>query len=358
MFVLNMLQSIQSNLNAFVTSSFSAHGLLSTVSIVSTIMGGVSKLTIAKIIDVWGRVQGFCFMLLLVTVGMIMKAVCKNIETYAAAQTFYWVGHLGMLYILSIVIADMTTLRNRMLIVGISETPIIATVFAGPKIAELYYLHLNFRWAFGSWVIILIGFCIPLLAIFVLQTQKAKRFGLYPQKPSDRTYWQAAKHYFVEFDVVGILLTTGGFSLLLLPFSLATSAPYGWRTAYIIAMFVTGGVCLILFALWERYAAPVQYLPWKYLLERNIVSASLLYLFMFASILYVSIAFYWCTASLFLLLTEQLLGYLLLLVPYSCQQPEHHHGRLHPQLAIARLVVPDAIRWHVCIAFLAFCLSL
>jgi hypothetical protein len=41
------------------TSSFGKHGLLTVVSVLSTILGGSSKLTLAKIIDVWGRVEGF-----------------------------------------------------------------------------------------------------------------------------------------------------------------------------------------------------------------------------------------------------------------------------------------------------------
>lgn len=193
-------QSVQQNLTPYVTSAFNGHGLLATTSIVSTIVGGVFKLTIAKMIDIWGRVVGFIFMLLLITVGLIMKAVCKNVETYAAAQTLYWVGHLGLLYIIDVVIADMTTLKNRMIIFGLTSTPTIATVFAGSKIAQLYYDNLNFRWAFGSWAIILVGFCIPILAIFIYHERKAKKFGLYPERPQNRTWWEATKHYVIEFD--------------------------------------------------------------------------------------------------------------------------------------------------------------
>ncbi|KAL1869504.1 hypothetical protein Plec18167_007802 [Paecilomyces lecythidis] len=283
-FAAAMQQSVQQNLTPYITSSFSAHGLLATTNIVSTIIGGVSKLTIAKIIDIWGRVEGFCFMLLLITVGLIMKAVCQNVETYAAAQTLYWVGHLGLLYIVDVVVADMTTLKNRMIIFGINATPTIATVFAGSKIAQLYYDHLNFRWAFGSWAIILVGICIPIIGIVVYHEKKAKKFGLYPEKPKDRTWWQACKHYVVEFDVVGLILTSAGFSLILLPFSLATSAPNGWRSGYVIAMLVLGAVCLAAFVVWEKYFAPIQYLPWKFLKDRNIMAGCLVYGFMFISI--------------------------------------------------------------------------
>ncbi|CAM1502212.1 Fc.00g041960.m01.CDS01 [Cosmosporella sp. VM-42] len=126
-FVDNLLQSVQSNLTASVTSAFGKHGLLAATSIVASILGGVSKLTIAKIIDIWDRVSGFVFMVFLITLGMIFKATCKSVETYAAAQTLYCVGHLGLLYIIDVVLADMTTLQNRAIITGINSTPTIAT---------------------------------------------------------------------------------------------------------------------------------------------------------------------------------------------------------------------------------------
>ena len=92
------------------------------------------------------------------------------------------------------------------------------------------------------------------------------------------------KHYFVQFDVVGMLLTIAGWSLLLLPFSLASYAPDGWSSYYIILMIVLGVVCLAGFVIWERYFAPVPYIPCKFLKDRTILGACFMYGFMFLSI--------------------------------------------------------------------------
>jgi len=83
-----LMVNIQYTLNAYVSSSFSQHSLLGAIGVVATIAGGVSSFTIAKIIDIWGRVEGFVLMLVIVVIGMVMKAACKNVETYAAAHTF------------------------------------------------------------------------------------------------------------------------------------------------------------------------------------------------------------------------------------------------------------------------------
>lgn len=69
LFTASMLNNTQWGLEAYVTSSFSQHGLLATTSVMSNIIGGVSKLTIAKIIDIWGRVEGFTLVVGLLVMG-------------------------------------------------------------------------------------------------------------------------------------------------------------------------------------------------------------------------------------------------------------------------------------------------
>lgn len=82
-----------------------------------------------------------------------------------------------------------------------------------------------------------------------------------------------------------MFFTVFGWALLLLPFSLASRAPNGWKTGYIIAMIILGAVLLACFIIWERYFAPVAYFPFKFLKDRTLLGASLLYGIMFLSIL-------------------------------------------------------------------------
>ncbi|GAP89898.1 putative siderophore iron transporter mirB [Rosellinia necatrix] len=283
-FVDMLLVVVQSSLIPYVTSSFSRHGLLATTSIIANIVGGVFALPIAKIIDIWGRCEGFILMLLLVVLGLILKAVSGNVETYAAAHTIYWAGHIGMGYVIQIMLADMTSLKNRLILFGINSTPTIATVFAGSKIADLFYTYVNFRWAFGSFIIILVAFCIPVAIVFIWSKRKALKLGIIQPRVHNRTPWESTKYYFVQFDVIGMLLTIFGFSFLLLPFSLSAYASKGWATGYIIAMIVLGVVLLAAFVLWEKYFAPVQYFPFRYLKDRTILGACGLYGFTFISI--------------------------------------------------------------------------
>lgn len=195
-----LLVAIQTNLNPYITSEFQQHSLLPVVNIIATVLGGTCQLAIAKIVDIWGRATGFLFLLLLNVIGNIVKATCKDVVSYTAGHTIYWVGHIGLLYVVDILLADMTTLKNRMIIFGINGTPTIATTFAGPAIAELFYTEANFRWAFGAFTIILVGICAPVTVVLLWHQRKAERLGLMEKTASGRTWYQSTKHYLIEID--------------------------------------------------------------------------------------------------------------------------------------------------------------
>lgn len=129
-----------------------------------------------------------------------MKALCQNVETYAAASVFYWVGHTGLGYIIDVFLADMTSLRNRGIMFGVTYTPTLATIFAGPAIAQDFLEKYNFRWAFGVFCIILPVVAIPVAVSFFLNHRKAVRMGAAPERNSGRTWAQSIKHYVVQFD--------------------------------------------------------------------------------------------------------------------------------------------------------------
>ncbi|OTA86125.1 hypothetical protein M434DRAFT_82353 [Hypoxylon sp. CO27-5] len=271
-FVSALLASIDTSLSPYVTSSFSKHGLLAVINIAARIIGGVVPLSLGKIIDIRGRMEGFVGSLLLITVGMIMKATCQNVETYAAAQVFTWVGKVALGFIINVFVADITTLKNRMIIFAINSTPNLATTFAGPKIAELFYKKVNFRWAFGAFTIILIVVSLPVIAILYHHERRAKKLGIIRPK-SGRTPLQSIIHYIGEFDVIGAILISGGFVLINLPFSLVSSASHSWQSASIIVMLVMGVVGLAAFVIWERFFARVNFFPFEFLKDRTFLGA-------------------------------------------------------------------------------------
>ncbi|KAL1638666.1 hypothetical protein SLS58_008698 [Diplodia intermedia] len=275
-FANSMMSEVSSSLLAYVTSSFGKHSLLTTTQVAASIIGGVSRLPVAKIIDVWGRPEGFLLMLLIATIGLILMAVCQNVETYAAAAVFYRVGYNGMGYVLDVFIADTSSLRNRALMFAFSSTPFIATAFAGPAAAQKFLEHSSWRWGYATFAIVIPIVSLPMVVLFIMQRNKARARGLTKKATSNRTWAESFKYYFIEFDVVGLVLLIAGWTLVLLPLTLATYQANKWRSGMIIAMIIIGGLCLIGFVVWERYFAPVSFIPFHVLTDRTVMFACIL----------------------------------------------------------------------------------
>jgi hypothetical protein len=76
--------------------------------------------------------------------------------------------------------------------------------------------------------------------------------------------------------VFGVIVFSVGLTVFLLPFSIATYAPNGWASGYIIAMIVVGFVMLAIFLTWELRFAPTPMFNFSLLTDRTIIGACLL----------------------------------------------------------------------------------
>ncbi|KAF7545339.1 hypothetical protein G7Z17_g9246 [Cylindrodendrum hubeiense] len=275
-FVETIQSGTTSSLAPYVTSSFQAHSLTPTVSIFSSIIGGVFKLTLAKILDVFGRPQGYLLSVISLTMGLIMMAGCNTVETYAAAQVFYYIGYTGLDYSLSIFIADTSHLKNRGLMFAFASSPYIITTWLSGRIASSFLTGPGFRWGFGVFCIVMPVVTLPLFGLFMYYYYKAKNMGLVPKRESNRTFAQSVLYYAREFDAFGLLLLTAGITLFLLPFNIYSYQSQGFRDPMIICFLVFGFLLIVSFAIWEKFFAPVKFLPYHLFLDRTFMGACIL----------------------------------------------------------------------------------
>ncbi|QDS74377.1 hypothetical protein FKW77_005168 [Venturia effusa] len=275
-FLVNGLRlSVLTSLTPYVTSSFSSHSLLTVIYIVASALVSATYIPMAKLLDVWGRAEGFLLMVGCATLGTILMATSKNLATFCAAEVFYSIGFAGIIYTVAVLAADVTSLKNRGLAFAFTSSPYMITAFAGSKAAEGFLLHVSWQWGFGAFAIIVPCVCAPLYILLKLQFSKATSHGIIAPERSPyslpRQFWDGL----LEFDVPGVVLFAGGLTVFLLPFTLATSAPNGWKTDYIIAMIVVGFVVLVAFGLYESYLARHPFLNYKFLTDRTVIGACL-----------------------------------------------------------------------------------
>jgi MFS family permease len=290
-FVEGVLAGTAASLNPYVTSAFAEHSLTPVVGIISSIIGGVTNLTLAKVLDVFGRPQGYLLCIFIATAGLIMMAACNNVEAYAAAQVFYTVGNNGLQYALGVFVADTSSLRNRGLMTAFASSPNMITCWLAGPISTAFLNGPGWRWCFGAFSIIVPAFTSPLAILFLYNYHKAKKQGLIPERNSGRKPWQSFVYYLREFDALGLLLLSAGVALFLLPFNLYTLQEQGWRAPLITCLLVFGIVLIIAFAIWEKFFAPVTFIPYSLLLDRTVLGACILSATLFTS--------YYCWASYF-----------------------------------------------------------
>ncbi|KAF4837459.1 Siderophore iron transporter mirB [Colletotrichum siamense] len=268
--------SVLYSLTPYAASDFESHSLLPVIDIVSSAMTASVYIPLAKILDLWGRAEGFLLMVIFATLGMILLAGSQNLATYCAATVFWQLGWSGLTYSIDVITADSTNLKNRGLAFAFTSSPYIITAFAGPKSAEGFLDNVNWRWGFGCFSIVLPVVAAPLYGILKWNIHKAKKRGVLVREPSGRSFLQSIWWALVEFDVLGVVLFACGLVTFLLPFSLASTAPDGWSSGYIIAMIVTGFVILGLFLLNELFLAPVPFLKFKFFADRTVMGACVL----------------------------------------------------------------------------------
>ena len=188
-----------------------------------------------------------------------------------------------MSYCLTIFIADTTTLLNRPLMLAFATSPYIVTTWIGGPMATSILAGPGWRWGFGLWAIVTPVVVLPLVALFGWNQHKAKKQGLSTGNSAGTFGLKAIGRFAIEVDLVGLLLLAGGMALFLLPFALWQYQDQGWRSPMIICMIVFGGLLVIAFVAWERFLAPVTFIPLRLLTDRTVFFAGLMFTFVFAN---------------------------------------------------------------------------
>ncbi|KAH6624619.1 major facilitator superfamily domain-containing protein [Chaetomium sp. MPI-SDFR-AT-0129] len=287
-FTVSLEGQVTYSLTAFAVSSFNNHSLLSTVFVVQGVVNAVIKPPMAKLADVFGRLEAFCISVVLCVLGYIQMAASQNVQTYASAQIFYSAGSTGLQILQQVFIADTSDFLNRALFSSLPDSPFLVTVWIGPAIAAFILANSTWRVGYGIWTIILpFAFC-PLALSLFLNGRKAERMGLI-KKPKRshqgsgkrELFGTAVNRLFHDLDVGGTLLLSGGLSLILIPLTLVSRSPAGWHDPRLLLMMFTGAVLLVFFPVWEA-RAPHPLLPLQLLQSRTFCAGCALGFFYFA----------------------------------------------------------------------------
>lgn len=276
----------------FATSSFGKHSMIGTVAIARTIISSICRPILAKISDLTSRPHTYILVVTLYTVGYVISAAAQNITAFSAGQVMAGIGDAGIDLVNSLIVADLTSLKWRGLVESCLATPfIINTWFAG-LIADAIVAR-NWRWGYGMFAIMIPATICPAIVVLLWldsRAQKQKKLNLATNElkknigPITKNKWfNTIWTTVLEIDLLGLLLLGFGFSLLLLPFSLASGASKGWKNPSLIAMMIVGGLLLIAYGVYESCYAPIPSMPRRMLFNRTfLMSVCIDFVYLFA----------------------------------------------------------------------------
>lgn len=276
MWVVNFLQYFSSGmlgvLSPYIYSDFQLHSLTGLTSVIASLISALIKFPYAKLMDIWGRPQAFGVSVGSLTLGLVMMAACKNVQTYCAAQVFYQIGFSCIDFSMTIFVADTTALRNRAFWIAYSASPYLITpwIYGYASDQILSPGGIGYRWGFGVFAIIMPVVSASLWALWTHIERKAEKMSLVEKESVTRTPWQSVVHYLTEFDIIGLLIVSTGFSLFLLAFNLYSYQAEEWQSPMIICFIIFGFFLIISFTIWEKYFAPVKFMPWELIKNRTV----------------------------------------------------------------------------------------
>ena len=251
------------------------------------LVSAVVKPPMAKVADVFGRLESFSLAVLLYVAGDVQMATSQSIQSYAAAQIFYSAGSTGLQILQQVFFADTSDLLNRALWSSLPSLPVLATIWIGPLIASSVLRYSTWRWGYAMWTIIVPTAFLPLATSLLISSRRAGRLGLIARPPWERLKVSTfLKTIAVELDLVGLLLLSAALSLILMPLNLAANTRHRWRNASILTMLTMGGLCAVFFVLWESnpHLARKPVLSVKLLRNRTVLAGCAIGFFYFSKV--------------------------------------------------------------------------
>ncbi|KAI0819605.1 drug:h+ antiporter [Trametes gibbosa] len=289
-YVYSLDNQTTSNYLAFATSYFGAHSLISSLQVAQSILVACGKPIIAKVADVTSRGTAYLVVLIFYVLGYIVIALAPNVGAVAAGIVLYAIGYTGLQLLTSVIIADITTLQWRGIVSGMTSLPFLVNAFVGSNLSNFFLEHLNWRWGYAMFAILVPMALSPLIITLYWGERKAKKLGFVHAPTRSELIAQANASvlkrvwlFAEQLDLVGLILLGGAIALILLPMTLAQRAKGQWSSPSMVLMLVAGWIMLPLFALWDGRYAKRPVIARRFLTNRTVVCAAWIGFFDFLS---------------------------------------------------------------------------
>lgn len=263
--------------NRALSVSFGQSAQISTVTVVRSIVAAAAQPAYAKISDYFGRISILLISALFYVVGTVVQAAAPDLSAFLGGATLYQFGFTGVQLLVVVLIADLTSLRNRVFFSYVPAMPSLINTWVAGELAQAVIDTTTWRWGVGMFAIIFPAIGLLLCYSLVSAEVRANKAGMLADIPSPVRALRSGglwKDFFWQIDLIGLLLIAAIFAFILVPLTLAGGDGNQWATANIIVPLVIGVVvCIPAFVLWEMKMARHPVMPFRILKDRQVIAA-------------------------------------------------------------------------------------
>ncbi|KAF4634008.1 hypothetical protein G7Y89_g4100 [Cudoniella acicularis] len=184
--------------------------------------------------DVLGRKIPLYTAFVLFSVGSLVFALAPTMPIVILGRTIQGFGGSGLDVLNEIIVADITTMKERPFYLGLTGIPLAAGMLLGPILGALLAQYVSWRWI--GYINLPLTFTGFLLVFFFLHL-----------RPLEGTFLSKIQ----RLDLTGMGLFTIGCTTFVLPLSWAGSM-YAWNSWRTLLPLILGILVLIVFVLYER----------------------------------------------------------------------------------------------------------
>ncbi|KAL6247859.1 ferrioxamine B transporter [Rhinocladiella similis] len=234
---------------AYATASYQQHSLLATVNVIRAVVVAALQPSLAKLADVFGRLEVFIFGVVVYTVGSIVEACANNVESFAGGAILYQLGYTTSLLIIEIMLADVTAVKNRLFFAFLPNFPYMINSWISGNVTSATLSATTWRWGIGMFCIIYPVCVMPLIVLVALlgrQVRKTDRERRYPP------LFSSLRTIFWELDIIGVFLLTASLAMIMIPLTLAGGVGKKWTQAGILTPLILGVALMPGFLYWEH----------------------------------------------------------------------------------------------------------
>ncbi|KAG0373874.1 hypothetical protein BGX24_011126 [Mortierella sp. AD032] len=220
----------------------------------------------AKFSDVIGRTEVIIVALLLQISGYIVQTTSNDFQQLAIGGFVSVIGATGYNCLQSIIIADVTPLKNRAIFISLLDISQLANIWVGQAVSA-HLAHIE-TWRVGLTIctcVVAVGAVILVTPMWYLQRKGEKMLG---GRPSRTLGW-----LWRQFDFTGAILMSVTLSLLFFPLITANTYEGNFKNPVIIGCLCAGFIALVVLLVWNAKYTTKPMLPKRIWSDRTVMGA-------------------------------------------------------------------------------------